>query len=43
MFGWRQVFWALTPVVAINLAWHFVARPSLRAHQKQDSDPWSAC
>ncbi|MCP4561887.1 MAG: MFS transporter [Bosea sp.] len=36
LFGWRAVFWALTPIVAINLAWHVVALPSLPAHQKQD-------
>ncbi|MEO1978375.1 MULTISPECIES: MFS transporter [Salipiger] len=27
--GWRGVFWALTPVVALNLVWHLVALPSL--------------
>lgn len=36
MFGWREVFWALTPIVAINLLWHVIALPSLPAHQKQD-------
>ncbi len=36
MFGWRAVFWALTPVVAINLVWHMVALPSLPAAQRQD-------
>lgn len=36
MFGWRAVFWALTPIVAVNLVWHLVALPSLPAHQKQD-------
>ena len=36
LFGWREVFWALTPVVAINLVWHAVALPSLPAHRKQD-------
>ncbi len=36
LFGWREVFWALTPIVAINLAWHVVALPSLPAHQRQD-------
>lgn len=36
LFGWREVFWALTPIVAVNLAWHVVALPSLPAHQKQD-------
>ncbi len=36
LFGWREVFWALTPIVAVNLVWHVVALPSLPAHQKQD-------
>ncbi|KQW65508.1 transcriptional regulator [Phenylobacterium sp. Root77] len=36
LFGWREVFWALTPIVAINLIWHVVALPSLPAEQKQD-------
>ncbi|MFC3638337.1 MFS transporter [Camelimonas fluminis] len=36
ILGWRAVFWALTPVVAINLVWHVVALPSLPARQKQD-------
>lgn len=36
LFGWRAVFWALTPIVAINLIWHVVALPSLPAHVKQD-------
>jgi predicted MFS family arabinose efflux permease len=36
MFGWREVFWALTPIVAINLVWHVIALPSLPASQKQD-------
>jgi predicted MFS family arabinose efflux permease len=31
MFGWRSVFWALTPLVAANLVWHLVALPSLPA------------
>ncbi|MFN8683927.1 MFS transporter [Paracoccus sp. P2] len=35
-FGWRAVFWALTPIVAINLVWHVVALPSLPARTKQD-------
>lgn len=29
LFGWREVFWALTPLVAANLVWHLVALPSL--------------
>ena len=36
MFGWREVFWALTPIVAVNLVWHIVALPSLPARQRQD-------
>ncbi len=36
MFGWRAVFWALTPIVAINLIWHVIALPSLPARQRQD-------
>lgn len=36
MFGWRAVFWALTPIVAINLVWHLIALPSLPARAAQD-------
>ena len=36
LFGWREVFWALTPIVAINLVWHVLALPSLPTAQKQD-------
>jgi predicted MFS family arabinose efflux permease len=36
LFGWREVFWALTPIVAVNLIWHVIALPSLPAHQRQD-------
>lgn len=36
IFGWRDVFWALTPIVAVNLVWHVVALPSLPARQRQD-------
>jgi len=36
MFGWRAVFWALTPIVAVNLVWHVVALPSLAARRRQD-------
>lgn len=36
IFGWRAVFWALTPIVALNLVWHLVALPSLPARQRQD-------
>lgn len=31
VIGWRGVFWALTPAVAINLIWHLIALPSLPA------------
>ncbi len=31
LFGWREVFWGLTPLVAANLVWHLVALPSLPA------------
>ncbi|RYE75612.1 MAG: MFS transporter, partial [Hyphomicrobiales bacterium] len=31
LFGWREVFWALTPLVAANLVWHVAALPSLPA------------
>ncbi|WP_205466400.1 MFS transporter [Novosphingobium sp. BW1] len=36
MFGWRAVFWALTPIVALNLVWHMIALPSLPTQQRQD-------
>ena len=36
LFGWRAVFWALTPIVAVNLVWHVMALPSLPAGQRQD-------
>jgi predicted MFS family arabinose efflux permease len=36
LFGWREVFWALTPIVALNLVWHIAALPSLPTAQKQD-------
>jgi predicted MFS family arabinose efflux permease len=36
MFGWREMFWALTPIVAINLIWHLVALPSLPAGRRHD-------
>ncbi len=36
LFGWRAVFWALTPIVAINLVWHVMVLPSLPASQRQD-------
>jgi predicted MFS family arabinose efflux permease len=36
LFGWREVFWALMPLVAVNLVWHMVALPSLPAHGRQN-------
>ncbi|MEJ5083830.1 MFS transporter [Ochrobactrum sp. MYb379] len=36
LFGWREVFWALTPIVAVNLVWHVIALPSLPAGEKQN-------
>lgn len=36
VFGWRAVFWTLTPIVAVNLVWHLIALPSLPARQRQD-------
>lgn len=36
MFGWREVFWGLTPLVAVNLVWHLTALPSLPARDRQD-------
>lgn len=36
LLGWREVFWALTPLVAANLVWHVIALPSLPTRQGQD-------
>ncbi len=36
LLGWRDVFWALTPLVAANLIWHMIALPSLPTRQGQD-------
>ncbi|PZO66976.1 MAG: MFS transporter [Paracoccus denitrificans] len=36
LLGWREVFWALTPIVAVNLVWHLISLPSLPAGPKQD-------
>lgn len=36
IFGWREVFWALVPIVALNLAWLAMSLPSLPAGQRQD-------
>lgn len=38
LFGWREVFWALTPLVAANLVWHLVALPSLPARGQRVGD-----
>lgn len=35
ILGWREVFWALTPIVALNLVWHLIALPSLPARSGQ--------
>ncbi|MDB5421065.1 MAG: major facilitator superfamily protein [Brevundimonas sp.] len=35
LFGWREVFWALTPLVAVNLVWLVMVLPSLPAGQSQ--------
>ncbi len=35
LFGWREVFWALAPLVAVNLVWLVMALPSLPARQAQ--------
>lgn len=35
LIGWRGVFWALCPIVAVNLAWHLVALPSLPVARRQ--------
>ena len=35
LFGWREVFWALTPLVAVNLVWLVMALPSLPARGAQ--------
>lgn len=34
--GWRAVFWALVPIVTINLAWHLISLPSLPVRSRQD-------
>jgi len=36
MFGWREVFWGLTPLVGLNLVWHLVALPSLPVGERQN-------
>lgn len=34
MIGWRGVFWALVPIVVINLIWLMVALPSLPSNER---------
>lgn len=36
LLGWREVFWILTPIVAVNLLWHIVSLPSLPARGRQN-------
>lgn len=36
LFGWREVFWALVPIVALNLMWLAAALPSLPAEKRGD-------
>jgi len=36
VFGWRAVFWALTPLVAVNLVWQLRVLPSLPARGRQN-------
>jgi predicted MFS family arabinose efflux permease len=36
MFGWRAVFWMLTPIVASTLIWQMVALPPLPAGKPQN-------
>ncbi|WP_210270227.1 MFS transporter [Aureimonas sp. ME7] len=36
LFGWREVFSVLVPLVALNLIWHLIALPSLPARDRQD-------
>lgn len=36
VMGWREVFWLLTPIVAVNLVWHIQALPSLPARNRQN-------
>ncbi|RJS93511.1 MFS transporter [Salinisphaera sp. Q1T1-3] len=35
LIGWRGVFWALVPLVAINLVWQLISLPSLPSHSRQ--------
>lgn len=34
MFGWREVFWALVPIVALNLIWLAAVLPTLPAGKR---------
>jgi len=35
IIGWRGVFWAMVPLVAVNLLWQMISLPSMPAGQKQ--------
>lgn len=35
IIGWRGVFWALAPIVAVNLIWQWLALPSLPVDERQ--------
>jgi predicted MFS family arabinose efflux permease len=35
VIGWRGVFWALVPIVALNLIWQWLALPSLPTDTRQ--------
>ncbi|MGJ8522035.1 Purine ribonucleoside efflux pump NepI [Carnimonas sp. R-84981] len=34
MIGWRGVFWALVPIVLINLIWQLISLPSLPSNER---------
>lgn len=33
LIGWRGVFWAMTPLVVINLVWQWMSLPSMRSEK----------
>jgi predicted MFS family arabinose efflux permease len=33
VIGWRGVFWALVPLVVVNLAWQWMSLPSIRSRE----------
>jgi len=35
IIGWRGVFWALVPIVALDLLWQMIVLPSLPAHERR--------